>query len=78
MEKVVMKLDGLTCPSCLAKIQKSVESIDGTDDVKVLFNAGKVKFTLDLAKASPDDVQEKKKKMGYTVQGIKVKELSDD
>ena len=57
MEKVMMKLDGLTCPSCLTKIQKSVETIDGTDDVKVLFNAGKVKFTLDLAKASPDDVQ---------------------
>lgn len=55
MEKVMMKLDGLTCPSCLTKIQKSVETIDGTDDVKVLFNAGKVKFTLDLAKASPDD-----------------------
>ena len=78
MEKVVMKLDGLTCPSCLTKIQKSVETIDGTDDVKVLFNAGKVKFTLDLDKASPDGVQKKKKKMGYTVQGIKVKELSDD
>lgn len=78
MEKVVMKLDGLTCPSCLAKIQKSVESIDGTDDVKVLFNAGKVKFTLDLARASPDDVQANIEKIGYPVQGIKVKELLDD
>ena len=78
MEKVMMKLDGLTCPSCLTKIQKSVETIDGTDDVKVLFNAGKVKFTLDLAKASPDDVEANIEKMGYTVQGIKVKELSDD
>ena len=46
--------------------------------MKVLFNAGKVKFTLDLAKASPDDVQANIEKMGYTVQGIKVKELSEE
>lgn len=75
MEKVMMKLDGLTCPSCLTKIQKSVETIDGTADVKVLFNAGKVKFTLDSAKASPEAVQENIEKMGYTVEGVKIKEI---
>ncbi|MDY2802498.1 MAG: heavy-metal-associated domain-containing protein [Limosilactobacillus sp.] len=75
MEKVMMKLGGLTCPSCLTKIQKSVESVDGTADVKVLFNAGKVKFTLDPAKTSTDTVQENIEKMGYVVQGVKTKEL---
>ena len=29
MEKVVMKLDGLTCPSCLAKIQKVLKALTG-------------------------------------------------
>lgn len=75
MEKVMMKLGGLTCPSCLTKIQKSVESIDGTADVKVLFNAGKVKFTLDPTLTSPTVVQQGIEKMGYTVQGVKTKEL---
>lgn len=75
MEKVMMKLDGLTCPSCLTKIQKSVESVDGTTDVKVLFNAGKVKFTLDPALTSTETVQKNIEKMGYAVQGIKTKEL---
>ena len=75
MEKVMMKLGGLTCPSCLTKIQKSVESVDGTADVKVLFNAGKVKLTLDPAKTSTDTVQENIEKMGYVVQGVKTKEL---
>ncbi|KRN59327.1 heavy-metal-associated domain-containing protein [Limosilactobacillus secaliphilus] len=78
MEKVMMKLGGLTCPSCLTKIQKSVERVDGTADVKVLFNAGKVKFTLDPAQTSPAVVQEGIEKMGYTVQGVKTKELADD
>jgi copper chaperone len=75
MEKVMMKLGGLTCPSCLTKIQKSVKSVDGTADVKVLFNAGKVKFTLDPAKTSTDTVQKSIEKMGYAVQGVKTKEL---
>ncbi|MBU3829976.1 MAG: heavy-metal-associated domain-containing protein [Candidatus Limosilactobacillus merdavium] len=75
MEKVMMKLDGLTCPSCLTKIQKCVESVDGTTDVKVLFNAGKVKFTLDPALTSTETVQKNIEKMGYAVQGIKTKEL---
>ena len=75
MEKVMMKLDGLTCPSCLTKIQKCVESVDGTTDVKVLFNAGKVKFTLDPALTSTETVQKNIEKMGYAVQVIKTKEL---
>lgn len=74
MEKVMMKLGGLTCPSCLTKIQKSVENVNGTADVKVLFNAGKVKFTLDQTATSPETVQESIEKMGYTVQEIKTKE----
>lgn len=75
MEKVMMKLGGLTCPSCLTKIQKSVETVNGTADVKVLFNAGKVKFSLDPTVTSPQVVQDNIEKMGYTVQGIKTKEV---
>lgn len=44
MEKVMMKLSGMTCPSCLSKIEKAVGSLDGTDQIKVLFNAGKLKL----------------------------------
>lgn len=46
MEKVMMKLSGMTCPSCLSKIEKAVDNLDGTDQIKVLFNAGKLKFML--------------------------------
>lgn len=74
MEKVMMKLGGLTCPSCLTKIQKSVEAVDGTADVKVLFNAGKVKFTLDPTVTSPNVVQQGIEKMGYAVYETKTKE----
>lgn len=75
MEKVMMKLGGLTCPSCLTKIQKSVESAAGTTDVKVLFNAGKVKFTLDPTQTTTDQIQTNIEKMGYQVHDTKTKEL---
>lgn len=75
MEKAMMKLGGLTCPSCLEKIQKSVESVDGTDNIKVLFNAGKVKFTFDPQLASVNQIQQRIEKMGYTVEKTLTKEI---
>jgi copper chaperone len=78
MEKVMMKLGGLTCPSCLTKIEKSVESSAGTGDIKVLFNAGKVKFTLDDQQTSVDKIKNKIEKIGYQVKAIKTRELAND
>ena len=50
--------------------------MDGTDQIKVLFNAGKLKFTLDPDKTKTFDVKTAIEKMGYEVQGIKEKELN--
>lgn len=75
MEKVMMKLDGMTCPSCLTKIEKAVESIDGTDEIKVLFNAGKLKFVMDQNKTNSDEIKNAIEEMGYEVKGVKEKEL---
>lgn len=75
MQKVMMKLGGLSCPSCLTKIEKSVESSPGTSKIKVLFNAGKVKFNLDET-GSVEAIRDNIEKMGYEVQGIKTKELA--
>lgn len=75
MEKVMMQLGGLTCPSCLTKIQKGVDDFAGTNDIKVLFNAGKVKFTLDTTQTSTDEIQQQIEKMGYIVQSVRTKEV---
>ena len=76
MKKVMMKLSGMTCPSFLTKIEKAVDSLDGTDQIKVLFNAGKLKFIMDSDRVKAVDVKAAIEKMGYEVQGIKEKELS--
>ena len=76
MQKVMMKLGGMTCPSCLTKIEKAVEDVDGTDQIKVLFKAGKLKFMMNADKADVDDVKTAIEKMGYEVKGVKAKELN--
>ena len=76
MQKVMMKLGGMTCPSCLTKIEKAVENVNGTDQIKVLFNAGKLKFVMDANKTNIDDVKNAIEKMGYEVMGIKEKEIN--
>ena len=71
-----MKLAGITCPSCFTKIEKAVDNLDGTDHIQVMFNAGKLKFTMDPYKVKAVDVKAAFEKMGYEVQGIKEKELN--
>ena len=45
--KIIMQLGTLTCPSCMTKIEKAVANHDGVENVKVLFNASKVKANFD-------------------------------
>lgn len=76
MQKVMMKLGGMTCPSCLTKIEKAVKNVDGTDQIKVLFNAGKLKFVMDSTKTNTNDVKNAIENMGYEVMGVKEKEIN--
>ena len=59
-----------------ATIEKAVENVNGTDQIKVLFNAGKLKFVMDSNKTNTDDVKNAIEKMGYEVMDIKEKEIN--
>ncbi|WP_225049352.1 MULTISPECIES: heavy-metal-associated domain-containing protein [Lacticaseibacillus] len=74
-KKIIMQLDELTCPSCLTKIEGAVKNTKGVGAVKVLFNAGKVKAEFDDSQVSADDLSQVVTKLGYEVQGVKVKDL---
>ncbi|KAF1302962.1 MULTISPECIES: heavy-metal-associated domain-containing protein [Enterococcus] len=75
MEKVIIQLDALTCPSCMQKIESAVGHQAGVEKVKVLFNAGKVKAEIDSSQISADTVVKVIEDLGYEVKGTKVKEL---
>jgi copper chaperone len=74
-KKITMQLDALTCPSCLTKIESAVKQQPGVDNVKVLFNAAKVKAEFDDTKNSAEQLTDVVTKLGYEVQKTKVKDL---
>lgn len=74
MKEITMKLEGMSCPSCMTKIQKAVEAQPGVSQVRVLFNAGKVKARVDDQQSSADNLASVVKNLGYTVEKISLKE----
>lgn len=76
MAKATLQLGALTCPSCMTKIQKAVENQAGVSNVKVLFNASKVRADFDPSQTSADELAKVITDLGYEVLKAKVKELA--
>lgn len=74
MSKVIMQLDGLSCPSCMQKIQGAVAKQPGVAEVKVLFNAAKLKADFDNSQVNADQLAATVSDLGYEVKSVKVKE----
>lgn len=76
MNKATLKLETLTCPSCLQKIERSLKQTPGIDkeSIKVLFNASKVKVDFDEDQVTIDQIEEAIEDLGYPVISSKVKE----
>ena len=63
MTKVTMKLEDLTCPSCMAKIEGAMLKTKGVRCV----NASKVKAEFEEELVSADQLVSKIEKLGYPV-----------
>lgn len=75
MQKAVIQLDTLTCPSCALKIEGAVKLLEGInkDSVSVLFNSSKVKVEFDDTKVNVDQIGQVITKLGYDVLKTNVK-----
>lgn len=69
MTKTKLKLETLTCPSCLQKIENAVKGLDGVDKVKVLFNSSKVKVEHD-DQTSKSEIKNAIENLGYKVEKV--------
>ena len=49
----VLRAEGFSCPSCVAKIEKSVGRVPGVAAVKVYFASARIEIRHDLAAALP-------------------------
>lgn len=67
MKNVTFKLETLTCPSCVNKIEKAVASTKGVEEVNVLFNASKVKVQYNEEIVDSISIKRSIERVGYDV-----------
>lgn len=64
--RTVLRAQGFSCPSCVAKIEKQVGRVDGVDAVTVHFASARIEIDHDAERASVDDLVAAVAKAGYT------------
>lgn len=76
MQKAILSLEALTCPSCSQKIENAVKELDGVDQssVKVLFNASKVRTDFNAEQITIEAIEKEFQDLGYPVLSTTVKE----
>ncbi len=63
--KTILRSSELSCPSCVAKIEKALRSSDGVDTAVVHFNSGRIEVDHDPERASAEHLVEIVRRMGY-------------
>ena len=62
----ILRAEGFSCPSCVAKIEKRVGRLKGVHSVKVRFASARIEIEHDPEIASVDDLVATVAKAGYT------------
>ena len=65
MKKTLLRSQELSCPSCVAKIEKVLKALDGVSEAKVHFNSGKIEIEHDPQKVKAQDLVRAVKSAGY-------------
>lgn len=71
MAKAEFKLEQLTCPTCVKKIETALTKSKGVDSVRVLFNSSKVKTEFDDTQTDAERLKDTIEKLGYSVSSSK-------
>ena len=61
----VLRAEGFSCPSCVAKIEKQVGRLKGVENVKVYFASARIEVDHDNERISVDDLIAAIAKAGY-------------
>ena len=67
MKTITLQLETLSCPSCIRKIESALSSLNGVKEVRVLFNASKIKAQIDSAQSSAELLVETVENLGFKV-----------
>jgi copper chaperone CopZ len=63
--KTVLRSKELTCPSCIAKIEKALTAVEGVSEAKVHFNTGRIEVQHDPQRVGGEDLEKAIRAIGY-------------
>jgi copper chaperone CopZ len=63
--KTILRSSELSCPSCIAKIEKSLKSLDGVTQARVHFTTGRIEVEHDPARADTEQLVRAVRAVGY-------------
>lgn len=65
MKKTILRSQELSCPSCVAKIEKALSAVDGVEMAKVYFTTGRIEIQHDDTRANVNDLVKAVRSAGY-------------
>lgn len=63
--KTLLRSQELSCPSCVAKIEKALKSVDGVEQAKVHFNTGRIEVEHDPSRTDAEQLIKTIRAAGY-------------
>ena len=76
MKTEILKIGGMTCAACAARIEKTLSALDGVKNASVNLAAEKLSIEFDESIIAIKDIEEKIEKIGYTALPDNEKEVS--
>ncbi|TYQ12822.1 UNVERIFIED_CONTAM: Cu+-exporting ATPase [Acetivibrio alkalicellulosi] len=79
-QKITLKISGMSCTSCAARVEKVLASLEGILNVNVNFAAEKITLTYSPSQIRLSDIKSKVSDLGYqlTVDEDEIKDKDDD
>jgi len=66
IENIELDIDGMTCASCSGRVERKLQSLEGTGEVSVNLASEQASFTYDTERLSLDEVINGIESLGYT------------
>ena len=63
--KTVLRSRDLTCPSCVAKLEKALNAVEGVERARVHFTTGRIEVEHDPARVDGEDLVKVVRASGY-------------
>jgi len=63
--KTIFRSQELSCPSCVAKIEKALKAQEGVQQAQVFFNTGRIEVIYDPGLTGTDKIIETIRSAGY-------------